>query len=174
MINLLHYSKKERFNLYQNILTLAKEKGFCGFSGECAEAAIAINEVLFNNEAKLLAALNCAFQEKNIILGHFCLSIPDEDWKEICIDSDGFPKSDEDILSWGMLDESDSDYQELAVKNDIILDENTASETAFYELEKEEALILMPGSGLEKKCQVLLLCLKELDLIKKNKLHINT
>lgn len=173
MINLLNYPKHERFNLYQDILTLAKEKGFEGFSGECAEAAIAINQVLFDNEAKLLAALNCAFEEKNIIIGHFCLSIPDEDWKEVCIDSDGFPKSDEDILSWGILDELDPDYQSLAKKYDITFDENTASESAFYELDNEEALKLMPGHGLENKIQILMTCLKELNLMNSgNKLKI--
>lgn len=172
MINLLHYSKPERFRLYQEILTLAKEKGFNGFSGECAEAAIAINQILFNNEGQLLAALNCAFEEKNIILGHFCLSIPDEDWNMVCIDSDGYPKPDEDILSWGMLDEFDYDYQELALKNDIIFNENTATETSFYELSEIEALALMPGSGLDAKCQILLLCLKELNLMNTHKLQM--
>ena len=86
----------------QKVLARAK---IYGFGGECAEAAIAINDVLFNEEGRLVAAINkWLWDKEKRIVGHVAVQVGDDYW-----DSNG-KKSWEEIESWGMLDENDPDY----------------------------------------------------------------
>jgi hypothetical protein len=76
-----------------------------GFGGECAEAAIAINDVLFNEEGRLVAAINkWIWDNEKRIVGHVAVEVGNDYW-----DANG-KKSWEEIESWGMLDENDPDY----------------------------------------------------------------
>lgn len=86
----------------QKVLVRAK---IYGFGGECAEAAIAINDVLFNKEGRLVAAINkWLWDKEKRIIGHVAVQVGEDYW-----DSNG-KKSWEEIESWGMLDENDPDY----------------------------------------------------------------
>ena len=76
-----------------------------GFSGACAGAAIAINNVLFDGEGKLVAAVNEHLWNKNKrMVGHVAVFFGGSYW-----DTEG-EKEWEDIESWGMLDPEDPDY----------------------------------------------------------------
>ena len=78
-----------------------------GFSGHCAEAAIAINNVLFNGEGTLVAAVNkYLWETKGRMIGHVVVYYePDSSYW----DTEG-EKNWEEIESWGMLDHEDPDY----------------------------------------------------------------
>lgn len=76
-----------------------------GFGGECAETAIAINDVLFNGEGRIVAAVNkWLWESERRMVGHVAVEYGDMYW-----DAEG-QKNWEDIESWGMLDEEDPDY----------------------------------------------------------------
>lgn len=87
------------------VLRRAREAKLRGFGGECAEAAIAINDVLFNDEGILVAAVNkWLWENEGRMVGHVAV-----EWNGAYWDAEG-KKEWEDIESWGMLDESDEDY----------------------------------------------------------------
>jgi len=82
-----------------------EKAGLYGFGGKCAEAAIAINDVLFNEEGRLVAAVNRWLWEKEgRMVGHVAV-----EWNGAYWDAEG-KKEWENIESWGMLDERDEDY----------------------------------------------------------------
>ena len=78
-----------------------------GFSGACAEAAIAINNVLFDGEGTLVAAVNKHLWTKDKrMVGHVAVFFePDGSYW----DTEG-EKEWEEIESWGMLEPEDPDY----------------------------------------------------------------
>lgn len=87
------------------VLRRAREAKLSGFGGECAEAAIAINDVLFNDEGILVAAVNkWLWENEGRMVGHVAVEWNGDYW-----DAEG-KKEWENIESWGMLDESDEDY----------------------------------------------------------------
>ena len=75
-----------------------------GFGGMCAEAAIAMNEVIFGGKGKLVAAVNKKLWEEGRFLGHVAV-----EWEGSYWDADG-EKTWDEIESWGMVDENDEDY----------------------------------------------------------------
>jgi hypothetical protein len=81
------------------VLSIAKIKGF---GGDCAEAAIAIRDILFaESGAKIIAAVNkWKFKEFGEMEGHVAV-----EWGERYWDAEG-EKPIERIESWGMLDET--------------------------------------------------------------------
>lgn len=81
------------------VLSIAKIKGF---GGDCAEAAIAIRDILFSESgAKIIAAVNkWKFKEFGEMEGHVAV-----EWNERYWDAEG-EKPFERIESWGMLDEA--------------------------------------------------------------------
>ena len=95
---------QEDLDIAFQILEKAKIEGF---SGACAEAAIAINNVLFDGEGTLVAAVNKYLWEKDgRMIGHVAVYYePDGSYW----DAEG-EKDWEEIESWGMLDPEDSDY----------------------------------------------------------------
>jgi hypothetical protein len=77
-----------------------------GFSGECAEAAVAINEVLFNREGTIVAAVNkWLYENEERFVGHVAV-----EWNGRYWDAEG-EKDWEEIESWGMADELDYDFE---------------------------------------------------------------
>jgi hypothetical protein len=86
-----------------DILALAAEMGFHGTEGCCGSAALAINEVLFDNKGQIVMALNKAILRRdNDFLGHVGVldnsgTIWDSD--TVYIGKEGV----EDFMEWGML-----------------------------------------------------------------------
>lgn len=117
----------------QDVLQRAKEAGFYGFGGRCGWAAIAINRVLFGGQAAMSGAFNAAFLRKGEAIGHVAVFHDGAYW-----DSDATPKPFEDIESWGMLDEHDPDYQEMAEKLGFAFSKERAEELGFGFDEDEE------------------------------------
>lgn len=52
------------------IIKEANQHGFNGFSGYCGQAALLINECLFDNSQQIFASFNQALQEQNHHIGH--------------------------------------------------------------------------------------------------------
>jgi hypothetical protein len=95
---------QEDLDIAFQILEKAKIKGF---SGTCAEAAAAINNILFDGEGTLVAAVNKHLWEKDgRMTGHVAVHYKPAGsyW-----DAEG-EKDWEEIESWGMLDPEDPDY----------------------------------------------------------------
>lgn len=93
----------------EHVQKVLDRAGLYGFGGECAEAAIAINDVLFNEEGKLVAAVNkWLWENEGRAVGHIAVEWNGEYW-----DAKG-KKDWVEIESWGMVDESefDSDLEE--------------------------------------------------------------
>lgn len=87
------------------VLRRAREAKLRGFGGECAEVAIAINDVLFNDEGILVAAVNkWLWENEGRMVGHVAV-----EWNRSYWDAEG-KKEWENIESWGMLDPEDPDY----------------------------------------------------------------
>ena len=94
-----------------DILQIARDKlGFHGTGGCCGNAALAINEVLFDNQGKIVMALNnTLLQRDEDFVGH--VGVLDEDgviWDAdtVYVGKEGF----EDFRDWGMVGPDDPEY----------------------------------------------------------------
>lgn len=118
---------------YKVIMSEARDLGLNGFSGNCWPVAVAINRVVFNGQGKLLAGLNGPLMEKaGINIGHACVLA-----REACWDTDGRPKEEVDIESWGMLDFQDSDNRKLFKEHKIRWTEANTQDAGIWEFETE-------------------------------------
>jgi len=132
---------QEDLDIAFQILEKAKIEGF---SGACAEAAVAINNVLFDGEGTLVAAVNKYLWEKDgRMTGHVAVYIDSEGsyW-----DAEG-EKDWEEIESWGMLDPEDGDYG--------FPNEEAAYEVIRLEPTAEELLNQFGGCSYSEKVQQL-------------------
>ena len=78
-----------------------------GFGGDCAAAAIEINNRLFDGEGEYIVAANKFwFNKHNRVLGHVAVKFLDRYW-----DASGETTLDH-LEAWGMLDEQDPDYSD--------------------------------------------------------------
>jgi hypothetical protein len=102
-----------------SIIQEANRNGFNGFSGYCGQAAILINECLFDNTQQIFASFNQCLQEKGYHIGHIACLIDLPDGSYFILDSDAELKFIEDIEHWAMLDCDDVDYQKLFDKYDL-------------------------------------------------------
>jgi hypothetical protein len=95
---------QEDLDIVFQILEKAKIEGF---GGHCGASAVAINNVLFDGEGTIVAAVNKYLWEKSgRMTGHVAVYYkPDGSYW----DTEG-EKSWEEIESWGMLDHEDPDY----------------------------------------------------------------
>lgn len=151
--NYLNESKEPNTRL---ISLLLKKANIYGFGGECAETAIAINDVLFNGKGKLVAAVNkWLWENEERIVGHVAV-----EWNGTYWDSEG-QKNWEDIESWGMLDPDDEDYD---FGDDR---EENAYEVVKIYPNKEELIDLFGGCNLSDKKKTLL-SLKNKVILKKS------
>jgi len=114
------------------VIKLAKDFGFKGFMGDCGQAALAINNILFKNEGNILGAFNKKFFEQGHPFGHIAVEFKGKFW-----DTDGYSKKIEEIESWGMLDEKDSYYKELADNYGFEFSEEAAFETIIHKFNSE-------------------------------------
>jgi len=107
-----------------------------GFGGFCGDAAIKINNKVFDGKGRYVIAANKFIWEKHhSVVGHVAVEHSGVYW-----DSDAEPKDREDIESWGMVDPEDPDYMDL----------DGWTEEAAYEVEwledltKKQVMELMP------------------------------
>lgn len=108
-----------------------------GFSGDCPEAAILINQKVFQNKGKLIGAFNKAMLEYGQHpLGHVAVLYNGNYW-----DADAKPKSIDEIESWGMLDPTDPDYEELADEYEFEWNDDTASAVEVIEFANPRQLL---------------------------------
>lgn len=98
----------------QQIVNAAESHEVSGFGGNCANFAIAVQET-FNNKFEIWGAFNKALYAKDYLIGHVCVKLDANTF----FDVDGFKHSEEEIKAFGMLDETDIDYQELFTKYNI-------------------------------------------------------
>ena len=96
-----------------SIIQEANKNGFNGFSGYCGQAAILINECLFDNSQQIFASFNQALESSHHHIGHVVCLVDLPDGSYFILDADAQLKSVEDIEHWGMLDSEDFDYQKL-------------------------------------------------------------
>lgn len=97
------------------ILEEAGHLGLYGFLGECGEVAIAINDVLFDGKADLVAAVNMSiFRREGRLVGHVGVRPPgfgDDiriwDAKGVFMGEEGY----DEFMAKGMLDPADPDYR---------------------------------------------------------------
>jgi hypothetical protein len=76
-----------------------------GWGGKCFEAAVKINQAVFNGKGTYLAACNRFMHEiEDQFIGHVVVKFGDDLW-----DTDGLTEMDR-LESWGMLDPHDSEY----------------------------------------------------------------
>ncbi|MEM0550256.1 MULTISPECIES: hypothetical protein [Aeromonas] len=87
------------------VISLAKERGFKGWGGHCASAALSINRQIFNGKGQYVVSCNRALLSKGCLVGHVAVQ-----FEGYFYDADGEPKDFEDIESWGMLDEHTVDF----------------------------------------------------------------
>ncbi len=132
---------QEDLDIAFQILEKAKIEGF---SGVCAEAAVAINNVLFDGEGTLVAAVNKYLWEKDgRMIGHVAVYYePDGSYW----DTEG-EKDWEEIESWGMLDPEDPDYE--------FPNEEAAYEVIRLEPSEDELLVQFGGCSYPEKVRKL-------------------
>ena len=114
-MNILDYAKDATkiIDVTFDIIEDAAQHGFKGFGGYCAQAAVLINECLFDNQQKYYGAFNKALDEKNHWIGHVVCYVEFLDDYYFIFDTDCEMKDFEDIEHWGMLDSQDTDYKKL-------------------------------------------------------------
>jgi hypothetical protein len=103
----------ERRETVQDILNAAR---LDGWAGQCFVAAYAINQVLFGGKGELVGSYNEALMNRDArFTGHVAVKFDGVYW-----DSDGRPKSIDDIESWGMVDSEDPDYNVTPEEAEIV------------------------------------------------------
>ena len=91
----------------EEIVKKIKDLKLYGFGGFCADAALQINNKVFNGEGEYVAAANKFWWEKeNRIIGHVVVKYNNSYW-----DAEG-ETTLEKVESWGMLDEEDPEYSD--------------------------------------------------------------
>jgi hypothetical protein len=115
-IRLNLFDTEERGDEIQSVLDTISSANIDGFSDKCFNAAEAIMEFFFepDEETYTVAYLNKFLYEYGIIRGHAAVYR-----NGAYIDSDGRIKSEEEIESWGMIDEGEMD---------LIIDDNDLQE----------------------------------------------
>jgi hypothetical protein len=103
----MHLSRLDRLD----ILQIARDQfGFHGDGGCCGAAALAINEVLFGNEAEIVMALNQSIlDDDEDFVGH--VGVLDKegviwDFRMVYVGAEGI----EDFRAWGMVGPDDPSY----------------------------------------------------------------
>ncbi len=119
------------------VLAQARARGFKGFSGDCAAAALAIRDTLLEGRGEIVGVFNRAFHAKGRSLGHVAVRIG-----ETFLDADGYPKPFEDIESWGTLGEEDQDYAEMAAELGVVWTGDAPWDTVTIVFETEADLAI--------------------------------
>ena len=161
-MSLSHLPRTERLQAIESVMALARAEGIRGMSGECGELAVAMKRVLFAGEAQIIAGLNTAFEKHGHLIGHFAVRIDDEEYGCLNLDERGIPVADDNIESWGMLDENDSEVAHQAQDLGFTLTQENAYEACLLEFDDDEDVLTnMPGSGLHNKVALLRLSMEK-------------
>jgi hypothetical protein len=108
-----------------------------GFSGDCPESAISINKNVFQNTGKIVGVFNRAMLDYGKHpLGHVAVLYNGDYW-----DADAKPKTFDEIESWGMLDPTDFEYEELADDYGFDWNDETASDVIVIEFKNNQSLL---------------------------------
>lgn len=114
-----------------------KKLNLNGFGGDCPEAAITINKNVFQDQGKLVGVFNRAMLDYGKHpLGHVAVLYNGDYW-----DVDAKPKTLDEIESWGMLDPTDADYEELADDYGFEWNDDTASDVIVIEFKNNQSLL---------------------------------
>lgn len=129
--------------------TILKEAGIRGYSGDCGEAAKAINNVFFRGEGDLAFGVNGNIMHGDVpYIGHVACRPPryrDTDLEDMLWDCTGRVKK-EDLKGWGILDPiqyAENGYltEEECQKAEIVYfnpDEERWTNTLCFEVSSEE------------------------------------
>jgi hypothetical protein len=133
------------------VFKILEKANIKGFGGACAEAAMAINNVLFDGEGTLVVAANkYMWKNHGRMIGHVAVYYEPEGtyW-----DTEG-EKGWLDIESWGMLDFEDPSYD--------FPDEEAAYEVVKIQPTTEELIEQFGGCNYQEKIQQLMAAKKEI------------
>jgi hypothetical protein len=162
-MSLLKLPRAERLNAIKKIMEVARGHGLYGMGGECGSLAVAMRRVMFGEAAEITAGLNQAFEEKNILIGHFVVTVPDEEFECLHFDEQGVPLANDNITSWGMLDSQDTDWKERAIDAGFILTNEASENTVLLVFDDEQDVLKnMGGSGVKDKARILTDSMREL------------
>ena len=139
-----------------SIIQEAKKNGFHGFSGYCGQAAILINQCLFDNSQTLFGAFNQSLADNEHHIGHVACLIDLPDGSYFILDADASVKTIEDIEHWGMLDSEDSDYRQLFDKYLIEKSDSNFENVAQFNLTEDFIKNHFDTSHIQEQQQVLL------------------
>lgn len=140
---------------YTSIIEDAKMNGLDGFGGHCFKVALLIKELLIP-EGEIVGFVNKAFYDNGIIIGHFVVHS-----NGYFYDIDGFPKSQELVEYWGVLDYHDSYYSELANKISVDWTEEITEEVLKVFLTREEIYQIIEDKELLDEYRNILMDSKE-------------
>ena len=148
-------STDELIDLSISILQEAKNNGFNGFGGMCAQATVIINELLFDGKQINFASFNKSLEKKNQYIGHVACLVELNADEYVIFDADAKVKSIEEIQSWAMLDDLDPDYIDLFKKHKIKTSEKNFENTVELELTKEFLMENFNFSSYEEQKKIL-------------------
>tara|TARA_R110002074_G_C12426363_1_gene656414 strand:+ start:554 stop:1045 length:492 start_codon:yes stop_codon:yes gene_type:complete len=133
------------------VFKILEKANIQGFSGACAEAAMAINNVLFEGEGVIVVAANeYMWKRHGSMIGHVAVYYEPEGtyW-----DTEG-EKRWIDIESWGMLDPEDPSYD--------LPNEDAAYEVIKIEPTEEQLIQQFGGCNFLEKVKKLILAKEEI------------
>lgn len=139
-----------------SIVQEAKKNGFNGFSGYCGQAAILLNQCLFDNSQTLFGVFNQALADNEHHIGHVACLVDLPDGSYFILDADAQVKTIDDIEHWGMLDSQDSDYQHLFDNYLIEKSDNNFESVAQFTLTEDFIKEHFDTSHMNEQKQVLL------------------
>lgn len=120
--------------------TLARMKsaGFTGFGDQAPAAALALADALFPHQQVAFAgAFNRALHERSEFVGHVAIALPGETGL-VYLDADGWPKTWEEIQSWGILPTADSDLIPPTHRMALTRDEQVAEDVIQVNLTRQD------------------------------------
>lgn len=123
---------------YRRLMQHAQGAGFHGYDGDCAAAAIAINDVLLDGKASYVAGLNVFFFEHmRYSVGHVAVQVSQGG---PILDGSGDFKEESDLTSWSMLDKDDTEWVNRAAENGLDMTEEEHDNAGFYVMDDEADL----------------------------------
>ncbi len=120
----------------QQIIKLGRQNGLLGYDGDCGQAAVAINRVVFSGRGTLVGFFNAALLEKQFATGHIVVFYDGIYW-----DVDGYPKTMEIMEEWGISRVDDPFDRDLADQFDLEWTEAAALGTRRWIFVDETAVI---------------------------------
>ena len=119
-------------------MSRAQALGFSGFGGNCAQAAIAINDAVLDGRGQLVGAFNeLIYDTLQLAIGHVAVRIGHNG---PFLDGDGRFKDYDDFAAGGMLDSEDPSYTEPLAAAGVQIGPNGLYDVRCFLFENAEAL----------------------------------